>query len=328
VTSRYVNSLERESLGRRYAYLFPGQGSQYVGMGRDLFEAYPAARDAFAQADDVLGIRLSMLCFEGPSKALDDTVNTQPAILATSVAALRVLEDLGIDAADYVAGHSMGEFSALVAAGVMTFEEGLRLVRKRGALMKEAGLRSPGGMAAILGLDREPLEAVCAAAREETGAHVGVANDNCPGQIVISGASSALERAMEAARARGAKRAVPLAVSIAAHSPLMADAAAEFAELLGEAGLRKPKVPVVMNAVADAVTDPDRIREALAQQLTSPVRWTESMSGMVSQGVEGFVEIGPKNVLTNLLRRIDRSVERITTSDALTHYGSAFGPGS
>jgi len=313
-------------LGRRHAYLFPGQGSQYVGMGLDLYESYPAARDAFAQADDVLGIRLSMLCFEGPSEALDDTVNTQPAILATSVAALRVLEDLGLEPAHYMAGHSMGEFSALVAADVLSFEEGLELVRERGALMKEAGLRSPGGMAAILGLSREPLEEVCADVREKTGSHVGVANDNCPGQIVISGAKPALERAVEAARARGAKRAIPLAVSIAAHSPLMEDAARDFAELLGEIRLREPKVPIVMNAVAQPVTDPERIRKALAKQLTSPVRWTESMSCLVSQGVEAFVEIGPKNVLTNLLRRIDRLVERMTTADALEYHVSPPGP--
>ena len=219
-------------MGRRYAYLFPGQGSQYVGMGRELYETYPAARDVFAQADDVLGIRLSMLCFEGPSEDLDDTVNTQPAILATSVAALRVLEGVELDRADYVAGHSMGEFSALVAAGALAFEDGLRLVRERGALMKEAGLRRPGGMVAILGLERRALEDVCAEARSETGDYAGVANDNCPGQIVLSGAESALKQAMAIARDRGAKRAIPLAVSIAAHSPLMEDAARDFADRL------------------------------------------------------------------------------------------------
>jgi len=313
-------------LGRRYAYLFPGQGSQYVGMGHDLYENYPAARNAFAQADDVLGIRLSRMCFEGPSGVLDDTVNTQPAILATSVAALRVLEVLGLEPPDYVAGHSMGEFSSLVAAGVLSFEEGLRLVRERGALMKDAGLRRPGGMAAILGLERPSVEDVCVEACEETGAYVGVANDNCPGQIVLSGAKPALRYAMEIARTRGAKRAIPLAVSIAAHSPLMEDAAVAFAERLAATPLEEPTVPIVMNALAQPVRAPELIRDALAQQLTSPVRWTESMSWMVAQGVDVCVEIGPKDVLTNLLRRIDRSTERMTTSDAVARYGAAAAP--
>jgi [acyl-carrier-protein] S-malonyltransferase len=295
-------------------------------MGLDLYEKYPAARDVFAQADDVLGFRLSLVCFEGPSEALDDTVNTQPAILATSVAALRVLRGLGLHSADYVAGHSMGEFSALVAAEALSYEDGLRLVRERGALMKEAGLQKPGGMAAILGLDRTSLEDVCARAREEMDAHVGVANDNCPGQIVISGAKPALERAMELAQERGAKRAIPLAVSIAAHSPLMEEAAGDFSDLLGQAPLGVPAIPIVMNAVAQPVTDPAAIRDALAQQLTSPVRWSESMAWMTSQGVEACVEIGPKNVLTSLLRRIDRSVERITTADALEGCAESTGP--
>ncbi len=304
-------------MARKCAYLFPGQGSQYVGMGQDLADAYPIARDTFAQADHTLGILLSQLCFEGPAEALDDTVNTQPALLTSSVAALRALERRGLPAPAYVAGHSMGEFSALVASGALAFEPALALVRERGRLMKEAGQRNPGGMAAILGLERAALEEACAEVREERGAYVGVANDNCPGQVVISGQVTALEEAVAAAEARGARRAIRLAVSIAAHSPLMAEAAEAFRRRLEEVPLREPQVPIVVNAVARPLTDPDAIREALGRQLTSPVRWTESMTWLLNQDVDCFVEVGPKNVLTNLLRRIDRSVERIATADAL-----------
>jgi [acyl-carrier-protein] S-malonyltransferase len=286
-------------------------------MGQDLAEAYPIARDTFAQADDTLGILLSQLCFEGPAEALDDTVNTQPALLATSVAALRALKHQDLPAPAYVAGHSMGEFSALVASGALSFEPALALVRERGRLMKEAGQRRPGGMAAILGMERGVLEQVCAEVREERGAYVGVANDNCPGQVVISGQAATLEEAMAAAEDRGAKRAIRLAVSIAAHSPLMAEAAEAFRQRLEEMPLREPRVPVVANAVARPLTDPDAIRDALGRQLTSPVRWTESMAWLLTQDVDCFVEVGPKKVLTNLLRRIDRSVERIATADAL-----------
>lgn len=286
-------------------------------MGKDLSHKYLTARNVFAQADHTLGILLSKLCFEGPAEVLDDTVNTQPAILATSVAAYRVLASQGLEAPAYVAGHSMGEFSALVVSGAISFEAGLELVRARGRLMKEAGKRSPGGMGAVLGLEREALEDLCAVVRERAGAYVGIANDNCPGQIVISGEKRALKRAMDAALENGAKRVIRLAVSIAAHSPLMAEAAEAFRQRLDETALQEPRVPVVANAVARPLTDPDAIRGALGKQLTSPVRWVESMEWILSQGIDCCVEIGPKAVLTNLLRRIDRSVERMTTADAL-----------
>jgi [acyl-carrier-protein] S-malonyltransferase len=299
------------------ACLFPGQGSQYVGMGRDLYATSPTARAVFDQADHILGIGLSQLCFDGPSDGLNDTWNTQPAILTTSVAMLRALEERGMDHPVYVAGHSMGEFSALVAADALSFEDGLKLVRERGRLMRQANDRSPGGMAAILGLERELVETICTAAGEQSGEYVGVANDNCPGQIVISGTTSALERAMELAKERGAKRATRLAVSIAAHSPLMAEAAAEFIRVLDTTPFHEPSIPLVANATARPLTDPAEIRDALGRQLTSPVRWTESVRWIIAQGVTRFVEVGPKEVLTGLLRRIDGTVERLTTAHAL-----------
>jgi len=286
-------------------------------MGRDFYATFPVARAVFAQADHILGFGLSRLCFDGPTEPLNDTLNTQPAILATSIAALRVLEERGMESPAYAAGHSMGEFSALVAAGALSFEDSLRLVRERGRLMKQAGEQSPGGMAAVLGLERESLEAICAAAREQSDEYVGIANDNCPGQLVISGTLVSLERAMELAREQGARRVVWLAVSIAAHSPLMAEAAAEFRRLLDATPFRKPDVPLVANATASPLTDPDDIRDALGRQLTSPVRWSESLRWMMAQGVTRFIEVGPKEVLTGLLRRIDRAVEGLTTAQVL-----------
>jgi [acyl-carrier-protein] S-malonyltransferase len=290
-------------------------------MGQSLYEDYPVARDVYAQADETLGFLLSQLCFSGPSQALNATVNTQPAILATSVAALRVLEKHRPQEPVFVAGHSMGEFSALVAAGALSFEEGLNLVRQRGRLMQEAGEQHPGGMAAVLGLPRGPLEEACAAARERTGAYVGVANDNCPGQIVISGATEALEQATRIADELGAKRTIRLQVSIAAHTPLMSEAAQAFKRYLDNTPLRAPRIPIVANATASPLTDPAAIRDALGRQLTSPVRWTESIEWIVAQGVDTFVEIGPKKVLTGLLRRIAPAAQRLTTASFLEEGG-------
>jgi len=298
------------------ACLFPGQGSQVVGMGRDLAEVSPQAEDVFGQADAILASPLSRICFEGPADRLNDTWNTQPAILTTSLAAWRAIERQGVDPA-FVAGHSLGEFSALVVAGVLTFADALRLVRERGRLMKDANRTSPGGMAAVIGLPVEALAGICELAADRTGQAVGVANDNCPGQVVISGAETALAAAMALAEERGARRLIRLNVSIAAHSPLMARAAEAFQAELQQVEFQAPRIPVVFNATGRPLQQPDEIRAAVAGQLTSPVRWTESVRYMLAQGVETFVEVGPGQVLSGLVRRIDRSVTRMSTADLL-----------
>jgi [acyl-carrier-protein] S-malonyltransferase len=304
------------AMNNRPAFQFPGQGSQRVGMGKELAERFPVAARIFARADEVLGFPLSRLCFEGPAEALNDTANAQPAILTASVAALRVLEEMGESPA-CVAGHSLGEFTALVAASALTFEDALLLVQERGRLMKEAGARRPGGMAAVLGLDAEEVAAICERVSRETGGYVGVANDNCPGQVVISGDEAALVAGMEAMQAAGARRVVRLAVSIAAHSPLMAEAAAAFRHALEKVPLHRPRIPFIANATADVLEEPESIREALVRQLTSPVRWRGSVQQMIRRGIARFVEVGPGDVLTGLLRRIDASVHGLTVAQVL-----------
>ncbi len=298
------------------AFVFPGQGSQYVGMGRDLYDTYPEASALFDKADIILGFPLSKLCFEGPKEELDDTINTQPAIFAMSVACLEALRGRFSANPLFVAGHSLGEYTALVAAGALDFADGLRLVRERGRLMKEAGERNPGGMAAVLGLEAEALAEICQMASQETGGVVQVANCNSRGQVVISGHKEALGRAMELARERGAMRVIPLAVSIASHSPLMRPAAQAFASIVAQVDFQPPKVPIVANITATPITTVEEIREELVEQLTSTVRWVESIQYMIAQGVTTFVEIGPKDVLTGLIRRIDKSVQTVNVGDA------------
>jgi [acyl-carrier-protein] S-malonyltransferase len=288
------------------AFLFPGQGSQFVGMGQALAQASPAARQTFAEADECLGLALSRLCWEGPEAELTDTLNAQPALLIHSIAALRALhEQIGDFTPAFVAGHSLGELSALVAAGAMEFEDALDLVRKRGEVMQAAGQRAPGGMAAVLGLDAPAVAELCAEARALTGGVLQLANDNCPGQTVISGETAALEKAMEMARARGAKRAIRLPVSIASHSPLMQSAVPDYTRAVDAVPFISPIPPVVGNVQALPLLDPNDLRAELPAQLISPVRWTDSVRFMLAQGITTFIEIGAKDVLTTMLKRID-----------------------
>jgi [acyl-carrier-protein] S-malonyltransferase len=290
------------------AFVFPGQGSQVVGMGRDLAEAFPIAQETFEQANAVLGFSLSDLCFNGSDEALNDTINTQPALYVTSIAALRALKSALPDAQPaFTAGHSLGEFTALTAAGALSFEDGLRLVRERGRLMKEADEKSPGAMAALLGLESDAVREVCARASQQTGGILILANDNCPGQSVISGDDATLELGLELAKAAGAKRAVKLPISIAAHSPLMESASGDFRHALEKAPFQTPITPIIGNVEAAPLRDVESIRRELDQQLTHSVRWTESVQTMIAAGAETFLEFGSKDVLVGLIKRIDRS---------------------
>ncbi len=297
------------------ALLFPGQGSQAIGMGAALARQFTAAQQVFTEADEILGFPLSRLMWEGPEEELNDTSNTQPALLVHSVAVLRVFNEQfqGFQPA-FVAGHSLGELTALVAAGAMDFISALRLVQRRGELMKAAGESSPGGMAAILGLDIPTLESICQQASGE-GEPIQVANDNCPGQVVISGSITALERAMQAAEEAGAKKVIRLAVSIAAHSPLMAQAQADFNQAVAAAPLNAPRIPVIGNVSAEPLTSVEAIRADLQAQLTRRVRWTESIQYMRQQGVDTFIELGSGDVLTKLVKRIDRKTRRLNAGE-------------
>jgi [acyl-carrier-protein] S-malonyltransferase len=299
------------------ALLFPGQGSQVVGMGRDLAESYPAARQLYEKADAVLGLDLSRICFEGPKEDLDDTINTQPALFVTSLAVLRVLQEEGrLPAAAMAAGHSMGELTALAASGALDFPNGLRLVRERGRLMKRAGEHSPGSMAAVLKMDDGDVEQACNEAAADTGKAVQIANYNSPGQVVISGDREALARAVDLLKQRGGRRIIPLAVSIAAHSPLMASVVQEYRAAVDATPLFRPTIPVVANISARPLLSVDEIRDELAGQLTWPVRWTASVQWMIEQGVTHFVEIGPQDVLSKLVGRIDGRVTATSVGNA------------
>jgi [acyl-carrier-protein] S-malonyltransferase len=291
------------------AYVFPGQGSQFVGMGKDLADAFPSTRDVFEEVDETLGQRLSKLMFEGPEADLNLTENTQPALMAVSVAIARVLQQAKPDIfnpvhAKFVAGHSLGEYSALTAAGAFTLSDAARLLKIRGQAMQRAVPVGIGAMAAILGLDLPDV----AAAVQEAGAEgevVTVANDNSPGQIVISGHKAAVERAIKIASGKGAKRAVLLPVSAPFHCPLMKPAADDMREALAKTKIFAPVTALVANVVAEAVTDPERIRALLVEQVTGMVRWRESVGHMKSRGVTELVELGAGKVLTGLTKRID-----------------------
>jgi [acyl-carrier-protein] S-malonyltransferase len=308
-----------DSLKEQIAFVFPGQGSQYVGMGKDLYENFSAALHIFNRADEVLGFPLSTLCFEGPQEALDDTANTQPAIFTVSIACLESLKEYCQDvlgktiAPVMVAGHSLGEFTALVAAGVLSFEDALQLVSERARLMKESSTQQPGGMAAIIGLDRDTLQQVCLEAQSH--GIVTLANDNSPGQSVLSGEQAALHVAMKLAKERGAKVVQQLAITVASHSPLMQQAAQNFRETVQNFTFHPPEIPLLSNVTAQSITGVDELRQELADQLTLPVQWTRSIQTAVSEGIETFVELGPGQVLSRLIRRIAANSQSISLSD-------------
>ncbi|MCL0057730.1 ACP S-malonyltransferase [Dehalococcoidales bacterium] len=293
------------------AYLFPGQGSQWVGMGRDLYHNFASAKAVFDQADEALGFPLSRLCFDGPEDELRQTVNAQPAIVTVSLACLKaaLAEADKLPPPTFVAGHSLGEYTALAAAGVLDFATTIYLAGKRGWLMHQAGLKQPGGMVAVIGLDEVVLTEVC----EQTDTRI--ANINCPGQLVISGAKENLTQAMDSANTRGAYRTIPLPVTGAFHTPLMQPAVEAMAEVIDNLSFADPVIPIIANTTAQPLTTAEMVKAELLRQLCNGIQWQRSIEYMINNGVTTFIELGPGKVLTGLIKRIDKNVKLINIGD-------------
>jgi [acyl-carrier-protein] S-malonyltransferase len=295
------------------AFVFPGQGSQFVGMGKELYDNYPEAKAVFDAADEALGFSITQMCFNGPEEELRKTYNTQPAILTVSIAAYRVLEAAGV-VPDIVAGHSLGEYSALVASGALSFGDAVQLVRKRGQYMQEAVPIGEGGMAAILGMDREIVIETCQKAQEQFG-EVQAVNFNCPGQIVIAGKTFAVEKAVEMLKALGAKRAVILPVSAPFHSTLMKPAAEKLAKELEKISISDAKIPVVANVTGQVICHGSEIGASLVKQADSPVQWEDCVARILSHGTKTFVEVGPGKVLCGFTKKITKEAENFNVED-------------
>jgi [acyl-carrier-protein] S-malonyltransferase len=295
----------------KLCFVFPGQGSQYIGMGKEMHENFAGAREIFSEASDALGYDVSKLCFEGPTAELNKTFRTQPCILTASIAVQTVLSSKGVSPA-VVAGHSLGEYSALVAANVISFGDAVRLTEKRGQFMQEAVPEGRGLMAAILGLNRDKVDEICLALQS---GYASPANYNCPGQIVIAGEREAVEEAMKMAREAGAKRAIPLAVSVPSHCTLMAAASTRLGELLDEIEFRDPAVPVVNNAGAMFLRTVESIKTSLVSQLNSPLLWEDSVKVIGDSGIMTFVEVGPRKVLSGLIKRIEPEAKVFNVED-------------